>query len=257
MSASHRRVRDIIGDVLALSSQGLPCFPCNDQKRPTTSQGFKNASRDPNILWELWRQHPGSLIGVPSGAISGLDVLDIDARHGGAVWFAKYRGDLPPTRVHRTRSGGLHLLFRHHSDLRCSAGRIAPGVDVRAAGGYLIWWPAAGFPVVSDLPPAAWPEWLLKLTRPTPRMTPKAVVPDDVALMRLVRLIATAPPGQRNNLTYWAACRVGEMVNSGILAADTAAAVIAEAATRTGLPFEEAKRTAWSGIRTGGGRAHA
>jgi hypothetical protein len=25
--------------------------------------------------------------------------------------------------------------------LRCSRGRIAPGVDVRADGGYVIWWP--------------------------------------------------------------------------------------------------------------------
>ena len=44
---------------------------------------------------------------------------------------------------------------------------------------------------------------------------------------------------------------------SGLLGADAAAAVIAEAATRAGLSRLEAERTAWSGIRTTGGLAHA
>jgi hypothetical protein len=81
-------------------------------------------------------------------------------------------------------------------------------------------------------------------------------VPDDHALARLVRLVAGAREGERNDLTYWAACRAGEMVASGLLGAETAAAVIAEAATRAGLPRAEAERTACSGIRTIGGLAH-
>jgi hypothetical protein len=70
--------------------------------------------------------------------------------------------------------------------------------------------------------------------------------------MRLVWSIAGARPGERNNITYWAACRAGEMAASGF-GADAAAAVIAEAATRAGLPRPEAERTAWSGIRATGG----
>jgi hypothetical protein len=75
--------------------------------------------------------------------------------------------------------------------------------------------------------------------------------------MRLVQLIAGARTGDRNNVTYWAACRAGEMVASGLLEANAAAAVIAEAATRAGLPRYEAERTAWSGIRVTGGFANA
>jgi hypothetical protein len=152
----------------------------------------------------------------------------------------------------------LHLFFQHQDGMRCSAGRIAVGVDVRAAGGYIIWWPAVGLPILCDLPAASWPQWLLSVTsssRPAPS-APRAQVPDEVSLMRLVRLIATGKPGERNRLTFWAACRAGEMVASGMLRVETAVAVIAEAATRTGLPFAEAERTAWSGIRAGGGRAH-
>jgi Bifunctional DNA primase/polymerase, N-terminal len=66
---------------LALIEQGIPCFPCLADKRPATPRGFKDATSDRNILDELWRRHPGALIGVPTGEISDLDILDIDPRH--------------------------------------------------------------------------------------------------------------------------------------------------------------------------------
>jgi hypothetical protein len=69
---------------------------------------------------------------------------------------------------------------------------------------------------------------------------------------RLVRFVARSDEGKRNNMTYWAACRAGEMVASGLLEADDAVAIIAEAATRAGLSPAEAERTAWSGIRSTG-----
>jgi hypothetical protein len=79
-------------------------------------------------------------------------------------------------------------------------------------------------------------------------------VPDTHALAKLVRLVASAHEGERNALTYWAACRAGEMVASGLLDAESAAAVIAEAAICAGLTRSEAERTARSGVRrTGGG----
>jgi hypothetical protein len=243
---------------LALVDPGLPCFPCRADKRPATPRGFKDATYDHDVLHELWRRYPGPLIGVPTGDISGLDILDIDPRHGGERWFAEHQHRLPPTRVHQTRSGGLHLLFQHEAGLRCSAGRIAAGVDVRATGGYVIWWPVAGLPVLSELPITTWPDWLrVRLSSPPRPATSRITVPDGHALMRMVQLIAGARAGERNNVTYWAACRAGEMVASGLLGADAAAAMIADAATRAGLPRSEAERTAWSGIRATGGLAHA
>ena len=91
---------------VVLAQQGLPCFPCRDDKRPATPRGFKNATRNEDELRELWRRHPGPLVGMPTGEISGLDVLDIDPRHGGEHWFAEHKDGLLPTHVHRTRSGG-------------------------------------------------------------------------------------------------------------------------------------------------------
>jgi hypothetical protein len=129
---------------------------------------------------------------------------------------------------------------------------------VRATGGYVIWWPAAGFQAQSDVRVAPWPEWLRsKLLSSSERKTLRTTVPDSCALTRLVELVAHARPGERNNLTYWAACRAGEMVASGLLAVEVAAAVIAESAMRAGLPRAEAERTVWSGIRATRGPIHA
>ena len=241
---------------LSLLGLGLPCFPCGIAKKPATPCGFKEATCDPDAARELWKRYPGPLVGVPTGEISGLDVLDVDPRHGGDGWLAEHKHRLPSTRVHRTRSGGLHLLFQHQHGMRCSVGKIAAGVDVRADGGYVIWWPAAGLPVISDMPVAAWPAWLCAPLMSRPGSTiHRVTVPDQYALIRLVRLVAGARAGERNDLTYWAACRAGEMVASGLLAPDVAAAVIAEAATRAGLPRVEAERTARNGVRTTGGVA--
>jgi hypothetical protein len=86
----------------------------------------------------------------------------------------------------------------------------------------------------------------------------KVTIPDSRALAGLVRSVARAAEGERNAVTFWAACRAGEMAASGLLGAETGAAVISHAAMQSGLPRAEAERTAWSGIRRGlGSVVHA
>src|SRR5437016_3969200 len=134
-----------LNDALTLASMRLPCFPCTLSKRPACPHGFLDASTDPAVLRELWAKHPGDLVGVATGEASGVDVLDIDPKHQEAVeWCKANQERFPKTRTPKTRSGGVHLLFRHAHGLRCSASRIAHGVDVRANGGYIIWWLATG-----------------------------------------------------------------------------------------------------------------
>ena len=91
----------------ALLDEGLPCFPCHANKRPATPGGYKNATSNRKAVEELWRRYPAPLIGVPTGEMSGLDVLDIDPRHGGDTWFVENKARLPMTRVHQTQGGGF------------------------------------------------------------------------------------------------------------------------------------------------------
>ena len=135
-SALHRASAAFTAD---LSLEELPRFPCRPDKRPLIARWFKAATTDPAQI-ALWQaRFPNCLWGVPTGVVTGFDVLDIDPE--GLRWFEANRHLIPVTRVHHTPRGGLHFFFKHAPGLRCSRGRIAPGVDVRADGGYVIWWP--------------------------------------------------------------------------------------------------------------------
>lgn len=54
------------------------------------------------------------------------------------------------------------LWFRSDPRVRNSAGRIAPGVDVRGQGGYAIVPPSPGYTVIADVPVADWTPWLMQ-----------------------------------------------------------------------------------------------
>lgn len=129
----------------------LPIFPCNEAKEPLVARGFKSARL--NVKHDGW-----PLIAFPTGEASGIDVLDVDPR--GRDWFDANFDAIPTTRAHQTQRG-LHLLFKHAPGLRCSTSKISAGIDVRAQGGYAIWWPREGLPI-EDNPICDWPDWLLK-----------------------------------------------------------------------------------------------
>jgi Bifunctional DNA primase/polymerase, N-terminal len=141
------------------SDRLLWTFPCNSDKEPRTKHGFKSATQ--NVWWPR-----AELVGVPTGKRNGFDILDIDGS-AGRKWYFNDCDRLPPTRVHYTQRG-VHLLFLNAPDLHCSTSKIAPGIDVKASGGYAIWWPREGYEV-ADRPLAEWPEWLLQEAMRKPR----------------------------------------------------------------------------------------
>jgi hypothetical protein len=248
-----------LGNALALANEGMASFPCRADKRPATPHGFQDAVSVSGELRQLWRRYPGPLVGVPTGEASGCDVLDIDApRHREAAeWWTLNRGRLPQTRTHRTRSGGLHLLFRHLAGLRCWTGRPVPGIDGRADGGYIVHWPAAGLPVERDAPPAPWPGWLLDELTPQRVAIPAGaweplVVPSDhrarsryaeSALSHATERVARAPVGSRNDALNGEAYGLGRLIVAGLLDGQAVADSLAAAAIATGLMPREIEAT--------------
>lgn len=239
-----------------------PSFPCLANKKPACPTGFKAAALPAHGLGTLWARHPGELVGVPTGPASGFAVLDVDLSKGGAAWWDATRARLPKTRMHETRSDGLHLLLKYRAGLKCSVAKIAPGIDVRADGGYIVWWPAAGFSVVDD-PLADWPEWL---TPPPPPPSPPPRRPAaydeaglreaEAATLRALRGAALrvehAKEGERNALCFWASCRAAEKLRDGPLPPFVNKAWVTDlltlAAQRAGLPAREASLTIASGL---------
>jgi hypothetical protein len=146
----------------------------------------------------------------------------------------------------------LHLIFAHAEGLRCSVSRLAHGIDVKADGGCAIWWLAAGLPVLHNGEPACWPAWLLAQLKPkAPPPPSRLIIPDERRLQQLLRCVASAPEGQRNAIAFWGACRLAEMVGTGLLGESDALALIVEAAMAAGLPRVEAITAARSGLRAG------
>jgi Bifunctional DNA primase/polymerase, N-terminal len=234
-------------------SAGYAVFPCLENKRPACPQGFKSASTDPTAISRLWWDHLGALIGIATGKTSGVDVLDVDIKHTAAlVWWRANEPRLPVTRAYRTRSGGIHLYFRHEAGVGCSAGKLAAGVDTRGDGGYVVSWFAAGLPCLDHSPPAGWPAWLLAELRSRPAPAPPLRPPSprgDRAIDGALRLVATAAEGERNAVLHWAACRLAERVRDGQISANEAEALLVAAGRAAGLPEPEARATARSGLR--------
>ena len=85
-------------------------------KHPLPIDGFKAATNDSQQLEKWWRVNPQANVGVATGEINQLVVIDIDADHGGFETLLEIEekyGRFPETVEARTGSGGLHLYFRY------------------------------------------------------------------------------------------------------------------------------------------------
>jgi len=109
----------------------------NKGKHPMTPKGFKDATIDEQQIRAWWSQYPEANIGMATGQVSGLIVLDIDPRHGGdesLKYLISEHDPLPITYKVKTGGGGEHYYFkRPDKGLKCKNGML-PGVDIKADG---------------------------------------------------------------------------------------------------------------------------
>lgn len=241
-----------------LLARGWPVFPCAASKQPLTRRGFKDATTDETIIAAWSARWPDALVGLPTGEASGLFVLDVD-RHGDADGFATLEANgwpLPVTATHRTRSDGAHHLFQHVAGLRCNAGKLGRGLDVRGDGGYVIWWPAEGLAVENDGIFADVPQWLLDALQGPPKSDPLPLhhAPDryaQAAVQRAVGAVTLAPEGTRNDALNGAAYGLARLAAAGRVDLQQAGSALASAALAAGLPPSEVSATLRSATRAG------
>lgn len=113
------------------------------------------AGKAPLVAWEAYQHRlpeaadvrhwykrwPEAGVGIVTGPISRLAVLDIDPRHGGEKSLRDWEeraGPLPPTLEAVTGGGGRHLYFTSTSAKLRNRAALLPGVDFRAAGGLVV-----------------------------------------------------------------------------------------------------------------------
>ena len=247
-----------------LAARGLHVFPCvPGTKRPAVDRWEERACADPDVVARYW-PGPRHNIGIPPGR-SGLVVVDLDPPDGRACLEALGR-EVPATlTVSTARPGGLHLYFASPEGkvIRNSAGKIAPHVDVRGAGGYVIG-PGSvvggrAYRITRDCPPAALPMWLADLAAPVPAApAPRPVVPlrpadgyAAAAARAEIGAVSTAPPGTRNHQLNCSAFSLGQLVAAGLLDQDQVAAALLLGAERSGLLADDGLRQCEATIRSG------
>ena len=128
-----------------LASRDIPVFPCTPGgKQPLTSHGFLDASSDLSTVRNWWQRWPDANIGMPTGAISGVDVVDIDVHAGGNGFGAFERARSAGLTegwawLVRTPSGGVHAYYlRGQADEQRSWQVPGQHVDFRGDGGYIV-----------------------------------------------------------------------------------------------------------------------
>ena len=159
-----------------LASRGWAVFPlAPGTKRPAIKGWEHRATTDPERIKSCWHAGAGLGIGIATGP-SRLVVLDLDPAGsgapdgaGGLAALAAARGvQLAPTFTVATPRGGTHLYYRTPPGvrLRNTAGTLAPRVDTRADGGYVVApgtiLPNGGYELVDDTDPPELPAWLVQ-----------------------------------------------------------------------------------------------
>jgi predicted P-loop ATPase len=164
---------------LRYAALGWPVFPCTG-KAPLIYNGFHGAVTDEKTIRDWWTKWPNANIGLATGhkffvfdvdnkkhekqSQTGLESLEIlESKHG----------KLPDTIQQITGSGGRHYLFAPYIGLRNSSSKVAPGIDIRGEGGYIIAEPSIhpetlqayrfdGLAEIEDQEILPAPQWLLE-----------------------------------------------------------------------------------------------
>jgi putative DNA primase/helicase len=130
--------------IARLPFEGLRLFPVAAREKTPLISDWSNQASDRSENIELWSSRwPNSNWGVATGAGSGAFVVDFDGEPGQRAiqyFTGAYGTEWLRTRTAKTPRG-LHLWYiwpDGETRIRNSAGKIAPGVDVRGEGGYVV-----------------------------------------------------------------------------------------------------------------------
>ena len=249
----------LLESALAYARMGYAVFPCvPGGKAPATKHGCKDATTDEARIRAWWQKQPGANIGL---ATAGLIVVDIDGAEN--PWLADQpnrQQTLAASPLSLTPSGGRHHVFRQPTGKSWgnSSGKLAPKVDTRGNGGYIVAPPsvvdgkayrwAEGAELMTS--PAGLPEppsWLVEILdscRAKKSTSPPPTAPrTDDADRRAVAYLNAMPPsvsGQGGHNAAYAAATA--MVHGFGLAPERALALLlAHYNPRCQPPWSEAE----------------
>ena len=129
----------ILQAALNYAAKGFSIFPCKpaDKKPHIKWESFQKRRATPEQIKNWWAKWPFAMIGIVTGNISGIDVMDTDTQEADDELQA-YLPDSSICPTQRTPGGGKHYLFVHAEGIRNSNDRSPFKFHVRGEGGYFV-----------------------------------------------------------------------------------------------------------------------
>lgn len=154
---------DLFEAVLAYHKKGYSVMPVSKNKKPMLHswKEFQTTAADEEQLMKWWKEQKQANIGIITGKISNLTVLDIDTKNNNNA--TAILAQFPPTYTVQTPSGGYHLYYLYSPNFTISANAYPqfPYVDLRSDGGYVVAPPSTNakgeYRVLKDIPLAPFP----------------------------------------------------------------------------------------------------
>jgi len=139
-AAEHTGVAEAARRYLA---RGWSVLPLRERdKRPLIHwENLQNERPSEDDIAEWFRRWPDANVGIVTGEISNLIVLDVDPKHGGDATLERLEHRFRPlsaTAEAVTGGGGRHLYFAHPGWLTRNRAGLAQGIDLRGDGGYVV-----------------------------------------------------------------------------------------------------------------------
>jgi hypothetical protein len=227
-------------------------------------------------LSEQWSRTPWANVGIVTGQISGLLVLDIDdadaIKEGSPLSAAMIGGAKTPIAL-TGRTGGRHVYLRHPGgSVGNFAGKI-PGIDGRGDGGFVVAPPSAhasgriyswagnGYDQGAD--PADAPDAILALFEsgaPPSASSSPSVLPTAYATKAMadeLHRVRSASEGTRNSALNAAAFNLGQLCASGQLDRHVVEMELWAAGAQAGLSDAEVRATVQNGLQGGTSKPRA
>lgn len=111
-------------------------------KRPLVAwREFQQRIACEDEIAQWFSRWPDANLGIVTGQVSGIVVVDVDPRHGGFASLAGAElrhGLLTATVEAATGGGGRHLYFAHPGEKTPNRVAIWPGIDLRGDGGCVV-----------------------------------------------------------------------------------------------------------------------
>jgi len=126
----------MINHALQYLSKSKSVIPVGKDKTPLVEwKQFTQRLATEDEVRGWWTKYPEANIGIITGKISNITVVDIDKKSGGLETLKTL--DLPDTLISQTGGGGMHYFYQYQEGMNNRAG-VYQGVDIRGEGGYVV-----------------------------------------------------------------------------------------------------------------------